>query len=136
VAAPLALGLGVISHHLLDLIPHTDAETFWPEGRARVPLRGILIVALETLLGLALTVTFFLAHYTTLPFVAGALGGVLPDLCDCVPLWQERFRRSRVGGWWHRWHLRLHCGPMESAWGRGLAVDAAVVSFGIWYLLV
>jgi hypothetical protein len=32
-AGPVALGLGILSHHLLDLLPHTDAATFWPDPR-------------------------------------------------------------------------------------------------------
>jgi hypothetical protein len=134
-AAPLALGLGVLSHHLLDLLPHTDAETFWPEGKAVLPRRAALIVALEVTLGVAVTVALFFGQYTTLAFLAGAVGGLLPDLLDCVPLWQAHFRRTWVGGWWHRWHLRLHCGAMDNAWVTGLAIDVVVVTGGLWYLL-
>jgi hypothetical protein len=134
-AAPLALGCGVLSHHLLDLIPHTDAETFWPEGQAPVPRKGLVIVVLETLLGLVVTATLFVEQHRTLPFLAGAVGGMLPDLLDGVPLWQQRFRRTRVGGWWHHWHLRLHCGHMAQAWVAGLAVDGLVIGAGLWYLL-
>jgi hypothetical protein len=133
-AVPVALGLGILSHHLLDLLPHTDAATFWPDPR-RIPWLAIVVVALENLLGLALTGTFLVTQYTTWAFAAGAVGGVLPDLCDEIPLWQERFRRSYLGGCWHRWHLRLHCADMADRWTMGLAMDVAVVGGGLWYLL-
>jgi hypothetical protein len=133
-AVPVALGLGILSHHLLDLLPHTDAATFWPDSR-KIPWLAILVVALENLLGLALTSTLLLTTYTTWAFAAGALGGVLPDLCDEIPLWQQRFRRTYVGGLWHRWHNRLHCADMANYWTTGLAIDVFVVGGGLWYLL-
>lgn len=133
-AVPVALGLGIISHHLLDLLPHTDAATFFPDPR-KIPWFAIALVAVETVLGLALTSTLLVTQYTTWTFAAGAVGGILPDLCDEIPLWQERFRRSYVGGLWHCWHDRLHCGSMEQSWRTGIVIDITVVGGGLWYLL-
>jgi hypothetical protein len=133
-AVPAALGLGILSHHLLDLLPHTDAATFYPDPR-KVPWSAVVVVALENLVGLAVTVAFLVAQFPTWAFALGALGGVLPDLCDEIPLWQERFRRSWLGGIWHRWHLRLHCSDMANNWTLGLAIDVGVVGAGLWFLL-
>ena len=136
VAVPVALGLGILSHHVLDLIPHTDAGTFWPEGRRPVPPLVCAVVLLEVLAGLALTGVLFFAQHTQLAFVAGAVGGMLPDLLDEVPLWQARFRRTALGAAWHRWHLRLHCASMANAWRTGLVIDAVVVAGGLCLLLI
>jgi len=135
-AVPVALGCGVLSHHLLDLIPHTDAATFWPGPRQRLPWSVSLLVAFEILLGLSLTGFFYFSLHTTLAFVAGALGGILPDLLDEVPLWQERFRRTALGSVWHRWHARLHCADMANSWLAGIVIDALVVAGGVWLLLM
>src|SRR5262249_7478679 len=94
VAVPVALGLGVISHHLLDLVPHTDAATFWPDPRKPLPRFLAAVVVCEVLIGLSLTTVLFFSQHTKLVFLVGALGGMLPDLLDEVPLWQERFRRT------------------------------------------
>jgi hypothetical protein len=134
-AVSVALGAGILSHHVLDLVPHTDAATFWPEGRQPIPRLVCAVVVLEVLLGTLLTAFLFVSQHTTLAFVAGAVGGMLPDLLDEVPLWQERFRRTALGAVWHQWHLRLHCGSMENVWLTGLAVDAVVVGAGLWLLL-
>ena len=133
-AVPLALGFGILSHHVLDFVPHTDAATFWPDPR-RVPSFVVAAVTTEILLGISLTGTLFLAQHTTWAFAAGAVGGILPDLLDEMPLWQERFRRTAVGRLWHHWHVRLHCADMAQSWRMGLAVDALVVGGGLWYLL-
>jgi hypothetical protein len=135
-AVPVALGCGILSHHLLDLIPHTDAATFWPGPRQRLPWSVSLLVAFEILLGLSLTGFFYFSLHTTLAFVAGALGGILPDLLDEVPLWQERFRRTTLGSVWHHWHTRLHCADMANSWLTGVVIDALVVAGGVWLLLM
>jgi hypothetical protein len=133
-AVPVALGLGILSHHLLDILPHTDAATFYPDPR-RIPWFAITVVVVENLLGLTLTSMLLIAQYTTWAFAAGALGGVLPDLFDEIPFWQQHFRRSYLGGVWHRWHQRLHCADMGEHWTMGLVIDATVCGGGLWYLL-
>jgi hypothetical protein len=133
-AVPVALGLGILSHHLLDLVPHTDSATFWPDPR-RLPLFGVVAVTLEVLGGLLLTATLFVSQHQTWAFAAGAVGGMLPDLLDEMPLWQQRFRQSSLGGIWHRWHTQLHCADMAERWGMGLVIDALVVGGGLWFLL-
>jgi hypothetical protein len=130
----LTLGLGIVSHHLLDLLPHTDAATFWPDTR-RLPWFAAAIVAVEVVLACSLTGSLFVAQHTTWAFAAGATGGVLPDFLDEIPLWQQWFRRSAVGGIWHRLHLRWHCADMAASWWLGLVIDAVVVGAGLWFLL-
>ncbi len=132
---PLSLGLGILSHHLLDWLPHTDAATFWPDPRA-VPALAVAVVAGEVAGGVLLTSTLLLAQHTSWAFAAGAVGGILPDMLDEMQLWQQRFRRTQLGALWHRWHLRLHCADMANQWRLGLVVDALVVGGGLWFLLV
>jgi hypothetical protein len=133
-AVPVALGCGIVSHHLLDLLPHTDAATFWPARHGPIPLSISLLVALEILVGLSLIGFFYFSQHTTIAFIAGALGGILPDILDEVPLWQERFRRTSLGSLWHRWHTRLHCADMAQSWRTGIVIDALVVGAGVWLL--
>lgn len=135
-AVPAALVCGVVSHHLLDLLPHTDAATFWPARHGPIPFGVSLVVAVEILLGLSLVGVFYFSHYTTLAFIVGAAGGILPDVLDEVPLWQERFRRTWVGGVWHHWHDRLHCADMAASWRTGIVIDALVIAGGLWLLLL
>src|SRR5262249_18827216 len=130
VAGPAALGLGILSHHLLDLVPHTDAATFWPDPRKPIPWLICAIVFLEITLGLTVTGVLYMSQHTTIPFILGAAGGMLPDLLDEVPLWQERFRRTSWGAVWHNWHMRLHCSSMEKAWKTGIVIDVCVIAAG------
>jgi hypothetical protein len=134
-AIPAALGLGVLSHHLLDFIPHTDAATFWPDASKPIPRLIGAVVAIEVLVGLVLTGALFISQHMTLTFLCGAVGGIVPDVLDEVPWWQQRFRRTTLGGVWHRWHLRWHCASMEKTWLTGIIIDAFVIGAGLWLLL-
>jgi len=136
VAVPVALGCGILSHHLLDLVPHTDAATFWPARHGPIPWSVSLLVALEILVGLSLSGFFYFSQHTTIAFIAGAAGGILPDVLDEVPLWQERFRRTSLGSLWHHWHTRLHCADMAQSWRTGIVIDALVIASGVWLLLL
>jgi hypothetical protein len=133
-SVPVALGLGVLSHHLLDLIPHTDAATFWPD-QGNIPGVALVVVTLEVLAGLTLTGTLLITQHTSWAFVAGALSGILPDVLDEMPLWQHLFRANALGGVWHHWHCRLHCSNMAARWHLGLIIDAVVIAGGLWFLL-
>jgi hypothetical protein len=78
---PAAFGLGVISHYLLDMIPHGDEKIGqWMKKR---PLRGFLIalVAEVTLISVFI-ITVYIKKALPRPGVvmAGLLGGTLPDL--------------------------------------------------------
>ncbi len=84
-----ALAGGIFSHYALDVIPHTEEETFTgPEvERARTGLRlgpGLVEAGLEAVLGV-LAVGWLLSRCREMdPWSVGlgALGGLLPDLVD------------------------------------------------------
>ncbi len=114
----LAFVAGVASHYLLDAVPHGDSR-FGEWLRARDPFHRIAFVesldfGIATLLVMALLLG--LPNPDIPKLVAGAVGGVIPDL-----LWGFRFLFDRAG--WHipgltrflHWHDRVH------AWGHAKA---------------
>jgi hypothetical protein len=134
-ALAAAWAVGTVSHHLLDVLPHTDAATFWPHP-TKVPRLAAIVVVLEVVLGLALTGTLFLTHHTSPAFMVGAVGGIFPDLLEEAPLLKGYVHRSSWGSALSRWHNFMHCGDMITWWKTGLVIDAAVVGLGLWVLLV
>ena len=86
-STPLAFGLAVLSHFVLDRIPHDDPPIVAGTARDGVlhnPIfRHFVIVALfDFIVALVLVteVIRILPQYRPAAMVAGALGGVLPDL--------------------------------------------------------
>lgn len=131
-----AFVVGAASHYLLDAVPHGDTGLgpWLTGGHAR---RRILTI--ETMdLGLATIAVLALvgSHPTTwwLTLVAGAVGGVTPDL-----LWGVRFVFDSKG-WriplitpflhhhdrWHSWGHAKH--PYDIPFAAGLIVQAILLT--------
>lgn len=112
---PLAFGLGLLSHFLLDRVPHYDPPIVpgtRQDGVFHHPVfrRFLVISAADFALAAASTAALldFLPG-TLFPRVAGAFGAILPDLLFglyrlTAHPWLERFNR------FHQW---LHFDPKE-----------------------
>ncbi|MDD5109982.1 MAG: hypothetical protein PHI63_02075 [Patescibacteria group bacterium] len=105
--APLAFGIGMLSHFLLDRIPHNDPD--FPKGKTRRELlvhpavhRFLVIAAID----MAITVLMMtwilttLPHFPRLPLISGAIGGMLPDVLFVISF--------AVSHPWLKWYNRFH----------------------------
>ncbi len=116
--------LGIISHFILDSIPHfdnLDNECFSPRQIAFTA--ADFMISFSLLFGvikLPLNQTIFSSV-----FFWGALGGFFPDLFDNVPFWKERFIATKFGTRYHKFHENLHHG--QPAPLIGLSTQLAVV---------
>lgn len=77
---------GVLSHFVLDAMPHTEGKTFYGEAPVRLLRPDLIEAALEFAAGL-LIVGWSLVRCEGihLSVVVGALGALMPDLVD-LPL--------------------------------------------------
>ncbi|MBI3572701.1 MAG: hypothetical protein HY092_00680, partial [Candidatus Kerfeldbacteria bacterium] len=111
----VAFGLGVLSHYVLDAIPHGDMNgPAWIFGGRKVPHLVYIEIAD---LGLAAAAVFILTAQfapSVMPKLwLGALGGITPDLLWGTEYMMQRFH-WRVPGFsailhWHsRWHAFVH----------------------------
>lgn len=111
----IGLPLAVLSHYMLDAIPHGDLNkppvmNSWTEGK-RLAVTELIDLPLAALVVWRLAPTFPATPAWYL--IAGAFAGLLPDL-----LWGGKFLLERVG--WkipgltplldlhHRWHEWIH----------------------------
>lgn len=127
---------GVVSHYILDAVPHGDTGLgpWLTGGHARRR-----IVTIETIdLGLAAIVVLSMVerHSATwwLTLVAGAVGGIMPDL-----LWGVRFVFDNQG-WriplitrflhahdrWHSWGHAKH--PYDIPFAAGIVIQAILLA--------
>lgn len=100
---------GLFSHHVLDMIPHTDP------GSTGVTVKNILkhpktlsLVAFDGLLALFFVGLFINLYGINYAILLGAFGGILPDLIDNIPFWTIKLRRTRLGGMYHKLHEFFH----------------------------
>ncbi len=129
----LALVAGVASHFAMDSIPHLDHPPAPHKNGHLVWTPAIWIFAFVDT-GLAAIITFALwyTHFgypTFSPFLAGALGGVLPDLIDNVPFWNHWFRPLLGFKQFHAFHESTH-----TFWRRILPMpqEAKLPTWWLW----
>jgi hypothetical protein len=103
-----ALGVGIASHALLDLLPHKDVSAHKAEGLMTAIVLGIVATS---------------CGVRSAPFIC-AVGGILPDVEQVLP-WTDPRRGN------HRWfptHSRgFHSLPLPGArsWRVSLLVQAS-----------
>jgi hypothetical protein len=129
---PAALVAGVISHHLADCVIHTDTGTFRDENddeprysRVEIAVAVFDLVAGFTLLRLAAR-----GHPEWKPILAGAIGGIAPDLVDNAPGVAPRFRATRFGRRYHAMHHRLHRTAAPDEWLLGAVTQVVAIAIG------
>src|SRR5207302_11053161 len=128
-SVPLAVAGGIVSHHLADMVLHTDPGTFRPREQAerqRFSRIEYAVAAVDLLVGGALLLAFVQGQPHALAALAGGLGGITPDLVDNVPFWNRRFQATAFGRLYHSFHSRFHRTAARSQWVAGLLTQLAV----------
>jgi len=121
---------GVASHYLLDVVPHTEGDTFrGKEVRGFTP--DLLEAGAEAVAGIA-ALAWMVARCpqaSAAQVWSGALGGLLPDMVDVPLKWLTGATILHVRSL-HRTVRRRH-----AAWG--ILTQVAVIAasaFGLWRL--
>lgn len=104
--------VGYLSHHLLDYVPHYDpGSLFYKEEKEPdtqwQPFTYFMAIA-DVALGMGIITIVALNSPEATNIIAGALGGVLPDLLDNVPAVKDLFRKTKFGTSFHSFHEKLH----------------------------
>jgi hypothetical protein len=124
-------GLGVLTHVVLDAIPHSDY------GSLSVPL---LLASVAIEITATLTLAWFLLRSRHVPGLwfalpAGLAGAMLPDA-----KFGRYFLPDRVGSWIHtvgdRFHAPFHAEPTTVAVGLSLEIVSTLVLLGALVFLV
>jgi len=131
---------GIVSHHLMDMVPHYDVGTFYwkkkmPENWAR---RDIIIATVDFVLAMfalwwlwSQAVGF--GNLSSLIFWGG-LGGVFPDIWHHTPFWKKYTRKMSVSAGWYRFHNTFHATiPPKYAWF-GIFTQLVFVLFGLFII--
>lgn len=112
----LALLLGIISHFVLDAIPHYDTT-----DDGRYTKRQLALFLFDLIIGVVLIVILLPTIHHSLSFFAGMVGGILPDFIDNVPFWNKHFQSTRFGKSFHEFHTRIQ--PIKLSPVPGLLVQ-------------
>lgn len=96
----LAFLVGIIVHFVLDSIPHYDTT-----DNGKITKRQLALSITDIIIGILLIVFLLKADLgLKSPFLWGALGGIVPDILDNIPFWQNAFRNTHFGRTFHKFH--------------------------------
>ncbi len=139
------LAAGIVSHLVCDTIPHLDhppapfdknGDIVWTPA---VWAFAFIDSGTAAILTLYFWVKFFDFPNVT-PFVAGVVGGYLPDFIDNVPFWKGFIRSLPGFKQFHAFHDAIHAlwrtrFPMPQWAWFGVLTQVAAVSICVLYLL-
>lgn len=154
-----SLAGGLISHHLLDRVPHFDIGSFYSDRKESFEKLSDLTIPEKTIvvadLVIGIAVLFWLIKISINPaaevyigdlwtkentlIALGALGGILPDVfynfSKMVKDKTSWFLTVKPFKFYHQFHERFHQVLSLNYWYIGLVIQAALVSVAIWWIL-
>ena len=124
----IAFFVGIVIHFILDAIPHYDTT-----DKGKFTPRQIALIIIDGLIALGIFIAIFFEKGANVSFVAGAFGGVFPDILDNVPLWQKCFRDTSFGKIFHKIHKAVHHKQPSAFWGiLSQLIVIAVFTYLLW----
>lgn len=133
----IAFGIGLVSHHLLDWIPHFDTGSLF-NGKKRpknLTPQEFFIASLDVMMGLGFLAIIWLTTNQPITIFWGAIGGVIPDLADNIPVVKDKFRQTTFGSWFHAFHVKFHKTlPIAKIIG-GLAIQFLIIILSVWLII-
>lgn len=103
-----AFAFGLLSHLLLDMVPHADSDLFDTPGQGKITKAEYIPVALDIALG-AVSVAYFAfsQNHISENVMAGALGAITPDMVSLVPFWSPTLIKVPLFKQLHQLHMWL-----------------------------
>lgn len=135
----VAFLLGLVSHFLLDAMPHLEPssqEIKHPDGTTSWSIWLYLFVVGEFILTVAVFV--FLYYYHRPPDISillwGAFGGLFPDLIVTNPVLfpYKKYPVMKQIVWFHD---KIHLYLRPQLWYVGLIFESVLIGGSLWYLL-
>lgn len=129
--------LGLVSHHLLDLIPHTDI------GSDGVSINNIFEnknsfkkLLLDGLFTLVIILVVLSSRGCSVVMLFSVLGAIFPDIIDNSPFWSPYLRRKFPFNYYHYFHGKFHFTIMDKRYFYiGYITQIMVVAISL-YLVV
>ena len=135
IAIPLAVLAGIISHHILDSIPHTDPGSFRVDENDDAPAKAgeLLFAVPDNIVATLFVLLIFFTKELSWPMLFGAVGGNLPDVWHNVGKWADYSRR--VLPQYFKIHEKYHFTARGNLIPLGIVTNVIFIIFSVWYLL-
>lgn len=103
---PGAFAFGLLSHLLLDAVPHTDLDLLEEKHPKKIMPADYAAVTLDIVVGMVMVFYFaFSENHIPQHVIMGAFGGITPDLVGNVPFWSPMLTSVPVIKQFHQLHM-------------------------------
>lgn len=125
---PIVLVLGILSHYILDALPHFDWGTWHENEDDFVPnTRDYILACLDIILTIVSIVYIFIKLKYNYLILLGAGSAILPDLIDNVPFWKYQVRKTKFGKFTHQIHCAIHYRLKYKYWYIGILTQLIII---------
>lgn len=107
----LGFAAGLISHHVMDIIPHSDSGSLGANAKnifKKENRIGLIWAVSDAVVGVGLFVFILLKFNCQSAVLWGTIGAVLPDLIDNSPFWSVKLRQIVPFNYYHKFHEKYH----------------------------
>lgn len=131
----VAFALGLISHFLLDIIPHGDLKVYDTYRSGKILRRMVAIIALDGIFSIYVAILVLIGNNrfgNEMNIAAGIFGSVLPDL---LVMFYEVTKVKALKKF-HEFHFQLHriiAGRKEVPYVFGIAYQLIALFFLLTY---
>jgi hypothetical protein len=126
--------LAILSHFLLDTIPHTDWGMWHDYKPFKLEKKDYILVICDSILSLTLLVYLWFNIELSPLMLIGGLSAILIDLIDNVPFWNKRIRKIGIFNKLHAFHNKINYKLKSKHWYWGVLSQLAIIGGTIWYL--
>lgn len=127
----LAIIFGIVSHYILDFIPHFDTTD---EGV--YTKRQVLLISFDALFGAIVLAIMFLSSTQQLSFAFGVFGSLLPDILDNSPFWSKKLHDIKFFKKIYDFHASLQRKEVSASTGIGVQVAIVFLNIFIFFQAV
>ena len=137
----IAFAAGVLSHYILDSVPHLEFGVFLPEEerdilKYKIDAKTIIAVGADILIaGILWLYLLFKFKSQNVGIFWGGLGAILPDIIDNSPFWSAYTRKLPILRTFYWIHHTVHAKLESKKWYFGL-ISYIILAGGLaWYWL-
>jgi len=127
----LAWPVALLSHFLLDFVPHLDSAGLFPASSGHVTSAAAAVAVVDTVAGIALVVWLSRGHPQRGTVLGAACFALLPDALFNVPPWGPWLATWPGTQWLQAWHQASSQGVTAAEWPLGLGTQVAVTGLAV-----
>ena len=107
---------GLVSHHIADLIPHTDIGSYGGSIYNLFKKKKFLLLFIADVLLSLLILVPTLLYFDKNVVIFSLVGAILPDVIDNSPFWSPQLRKLFPFNYYHLFHERFHNTVSDRFW--------------------